>query len=65
MIQRTLVLLALALSGCSKGPHVSVQPVYVTKYACWYSDSVFRADRRVAICDTEAECNAICEKLPK
>ena len=64
---KLLVLLACAFSfsDCSKGPHVDSysQASYTLKYACYYSDSVFKTNRRIAICDTEAECNQICAKL--
>ena len=61
------ILAMLALGGCRKGPHVepTTVTIYQTKFKCDYSDSVLKADRTVALCDTQAECNAICAGLPR
>lgn len=63
---RTVIFLSLtlALPGCSKGAHVDTFHRDMVKYACYYSDSIWRQDRRIAVCDNEKECNDICAKLP-
>jgi len=60
-----LVIMLLFLVSCSKGPHVDIYQRTMVQYACYYSDSIWKADRRVAICPTEQECNEICSKLPR
>lgn len=54
------VVMLLSMSACTVGPHVDTMQVMVTKYECLDRQGLFRVSRRVALCDTEAECNAIC-----
>lgn len=59
-----LLSLALLLSSCTtRGPHVArelrSQPD-VVKYYCEFSESFFTGFTRVAMCDTQEECNLIC-----
>lgn len=64
-MKKFLLLPLLLLTGCSKGGHVQSYRVDVTMYACYYSPSIWQADRRVAVCRTEEECNNICQNLEK
>lgn len=62
MITKTITLgIVLALPACSKGSHVETKQVMITKYSCQFSPSIWQADRRIALCETESECNKICE----
>lgn len=56
-----LIFACLLFAGCSKGPHVSMKTMYMSKYVCYYSDSVWKADRVLAMCETEQECNEVCK----
>lgn len=59
------LIVCLLLCSCTKGPHVSSRSVYISKYACEYSESIWTQDRTIALCDTVEECNKICEGLRK
>jgi hypothetical protein len=60
-----LMMFGLAVASCSKGPHVDTFHRDSVKYACYYSPSIWQAQRTIAICETEKECNDICAKLPQ
>lgn len=48
------------LQGCTLGYHVGYTMISMTKFQCRYSPSIFIADRVIAMCATEDECNKIC-----
>lgn len=55
-----LFAISLSLPACSRGSHVEPVRVEVTKYSCQFSPSLFQADRRIALCETEEACTKIC-----
>ncbi len=59
------LMLMLLLGGCRRGPHVDTVEVNVTKYRCKTSASRWVGEQTVALCDSQAECNAICAGLPR
>lgn len=66
MITKSLTLgIVLTLPACTSGSHVEQIQVMTTKYSCSFSPNRWTADRRIALCESEAECNKVCEENRK
>lgn len=57
---KKVILAALLLTACSKGPHVTTTGITVVMYQCEYNAGWFVAARTIALCDKIEECNKIC-----